>query len=254
MQGYSEASSFLKTTFSLGANYRGFGLSLALNPYKWAGKYTDLELNAHLYSNPVGVDFTAAAISSYSGTTTVGDNTFHISDKDVRLMLIQATGYYAFNHHRFSIPAAFSQSQVQKQSQGSVLLGASALAANVAFRQRWLTDQPETEFRVFHLALGVGYGYNFVFGKQHNWVLHLSCIPQIVVYADDNAFFDDKTEDLGLKFPNFFVTGRVSMIHNFSRYFVGFSAVSTSNIAGNENKLRLQNNKWNAHLFLGLRL
>lgn len=41
------------------------------------------------------------------------------------MQVLNLTGYYTFNHRRFSYPAAFTQSYIQRRSAGSWLAGIS---------------------------------------------------------------------------------------------------------------------------------
>ena len=56
-----------KTTFSLGASYRGLGAGLAINPAKWSGVYKDYELNLNYYSSRLSVDLSYQRSESLAG-------------------------------------------------------------------------------------------------------------------------------------------------------------------------------------------
>ena len=46
-----------KTTFSIAGIYRGIGIGMAINPYKWSGVYKDYEFNLNYYSSSLSLDF-----------------------------------------------------------------------------------------------------------------------------------------------------------------------------------------------------
>ncbi|WP_300852719.1 DUF4421 family protein [uncultured Bacteroides sp.] len=58
----------------------------------------------------------------------------------LRSRRLQANGYWVLNHHRFSYPAVFTQSYLQKRSCGSVVLGLSLHAEQLELDTDALPD------------------------------------------------------------------------------------------------------------------
>ena len=57
-----------KTTFSVGAVYRGIGVGLAINPSKWSGVYKDYEFNFNYYSSRLSLDLSYQRSESLAET------------------------------------------------------------------------------------------------------------------------------------------------------------------------------------------
>lgn len=115
-----------KATVGASVSYRGLSLSLMLNPAKLSGRDRDYEFNFTSYGRRFGFDFTFTQAKTFSGTMTSGGTDTDIASGQVGMTTYQGNAYYVFNHRRFSFPAAFTQSQVQRRSCGSWLLGLSA--------------------------------------------------------------------------------------------------------------------------------
>ncbi len=72
--------------------------------------------------------------------------------------------YYTFNHKRFSYPAAFNQTTLQRRSAGSPIVGMGFTRHSIDMSIEGLPDQ------LFYtdLSLSGGYAYNWVIAK--NWL------------------------------------------------------------------------------------
>jgi len=245
----TDLSSDLKSTLSVAASYRGLSIGLALNPLKMLGRYGDFELNMNSYSNRYGIDVIYAKMNSYKGTQTFGDVVSEVDSRQVEQRMLTVNGYYAFNYKRFSYPAAFSQSQIQRKSCGSWLLGATWMSGYYDYSK---TEDEKAKLQVRQLGLGGGYGYNFVISRR--WLLHMSSVCEMVVYANDRIESADERRDASLRFPNFITIGRMALVYTYSNKFLGFTAVVNTNAAGSESKVHIENVKWRARLFYGIRI
>ena len=126
-RGGSEYRSRLKAqnkyTMSLTASYRGLSLSVAANPAKLAGRNKDYELNLNAYGNRLGADLILQSAKTYDGTVDGPTGSVEAPVGSVSQDMIMANAYYVFNGRRFSFPAAFTQSWIQRRSHGSFMLG-----------------------------------------------------------------------------------------------------------------------------------
>ena len=246
-----------KATISLGLSYRGLGASVAINPAKMAGKYTDYEFNVSYYSSRFSLDGSYHRSSTLSGDLTIGDHERHLEENDVNLKMGNLAAYYVFNHRRFSYPAAFSQSWVQRRSAGSFLLGLSIqyghIEARDELRQR-RPDLPDFNVRIGNLGIGGGYAYNLVVGKRRQWLLHASMTPTIVVYNYNKINLDDTAiRAKHIRF-NMIFNERLAIVWNFSpRYFVA-TTFTMSNSIYDDNVMVVNQNKWRARAIFGARL
>ena len=172
--------------------------------------------------------------------------------------------YYIFNHRRFSYPAAFSQSTVQRRSAGSVLLGIGytrhTLSIDWAELNRLIerrlgkatvrSDLDSTllsgTVKYTDVSLSGGYAYNWVFA--HNWLLAGS-LSMALAYKRSTGDTDHRHFSLReFTFSNFNLDGigRFGLVWNNARWYAGASAIfhtynyrrsrfSTNNIFGNVN-------------------
>ena len=244
----SEIEAERKATLSVGVSYLGISLSAALNPAKLMGKYRDFELNFNSYGRRFGFDIIYQNAKNFTGWHDhEGMDRIELPDGLLSMKTLNLNAFYVFNSRRFSYPAAFSQSYIQRRSAGSFLLAASAMAqhANLKWEQ-------EMELKITNLALGAGYGYNYVPGQ--GWLLHISALPTFIVYSNTSMTFGDARVPLHYHFPEVILTGRGAVVHYWSNKFLGLSMVYNFTNNGYEESLALHNTKWRIRTFFGLRL
>ncbi|MDY4627203.1 MAG: DUF4421 domain-containing protein [Prevotella sp.] len=172
--------------------------------------------------------------------------------------------YYIFNHHRFSYPAAFSQSTVQRRSAGSWLAGLGYTNHTLLMDWQSLNSMMEKKLgetifdnvldstlqsgkvKYTDMSLSVGYAYNWVF--THNWLLAAS-LSVALAYNQSQGQLRHKFinfKDFSSKNVNLDGIGRFGLVYNNSRWYAGLSAIfhaynyrranfSTNNIFGNIN-------------------
>ena len=254
---YSKAdlSTSHKTTVSIGASYRGISAALAINPAKLSGAYKDYEFNLNYYSSSISIDFSYQRSESLSGDVWRDDNKSQLESGDVTLKVINLAGYYTFNHRRFSFPATFNQSYIQRQSAGSWLVGVSYQGGSIKTRDELKArnpNAPDVSIDVGHFGIGGGYGYNWVLGKR--WLLHFSMLPTFVVYNRNKFTVNDELKKAKHMRFNMIFNERVAIVRNFSsRYFAGATLVMNNSIF-DDNVVVVNQNKWRARAFFGLRL
>jgi len=171
------------------------------------------------------------------------------------LKVLNVAGYYTFNHRRFSYPAAFTQSYIQRRSAGSWLAGISYQGGSIKTTDELKLRNPESpDVRIYigHLGIGGGYGYNWVLGKK--WLLHFSLLPTFVVYNRNNMTVNDvRKEAEHIRF-NMIFNERAAVLYNISpRCFVGTTAVVNTSLFQDDN-VTVNQNKWRARAFFGMRL
>ena len=114
-----------KTTMSIGASYRGISAAVAVNPGKLKGIYKDYEFNLNYYSSRLSLDLSYQRSETLAGDITGDRGEQRLESGEATLKVLNIAGYYTFNHRRFSYPAAFTQSYIQRRSAGSWLAGIS---------------------------------------------------------------------------------------------------------------------------------
>ena len=189
-----------------------------------------------------------------------------------------ASIYYNINHRKFSSPAVFSQSTIQRRSAGSGQVGISITHHDIHYHYDALPNELFAEtssqnqyrslerLKYIDYSLTGGYAYNWVLGR--GWCLGLAVTPAIgykrtsaktVVFKeeDDDADpydspFRNKLDEIFRRKGNvnFDITGRLGLIYNSGRWFIGaFGVIHNYNYhrAG----LRFSNTFGNANLCVG---
>lgn len=241
-----------KYTVSFSAHWRGLSASIALNPARYAGKNKDFEITLNAYGNRMGADVVYQTANTFHGDARTDGVTSDVGTGMVGQDMFIVNAYYALNGRRFSYPAAFGQSWKQKASCGSWMIGLSLMHRELDVASSYVWNNEAINLRTRCTAVGAGYGYNFV--MRHGWLLHVSALPEIVVHNRSYLTIGDERSTMATDFPEFIYTGRLGASRNFSRYFMGmYSVVTLSNIGDND-KVRVENLKWQACLFFGIQL
>ena len=237
-----------KATVSVGVSYLGISLSASLNPAKLMGKYHDYELNFNSYGRRFGFDIVYQDAKNFTGWHDhEGMERITLPDGVLSVKTLNLNAFYVFNSRRFSYPAAFSQSYIQRRSAGSFLLAASAMGQHATLD--W--DQ-EMQLKMTNISLGAGYGYNYVPGQ--GWLLHISALPTFIVYSNTSMTFGDTRVPLHDHFPEVIITGRGAAVYQWSNKFIGMSMLFNFTNVGHKESLAIHNIKWHIRTTFGLRL
>ncbi len=153
--------------------------------------------------------------------------------------------YYIFNHRKFSYPAAYSQSTVQRRSAGSMLLGVGYTRhkldvdwekLNGLVDERLNVEPSErkaqidsslmfSQVKYSDINVSLGYAYNWVFAK--NWLFNAS-LSVGVAYNQSSSDVEDVHFDFkNFRFSNFNFDGigRFGIVWNNTRWYVGASTI-----------------------------
>ena len=256
VQNRSRVTADCRGTLSMAVAYRGLGLGVAVNPAKFAGKCKDFEYNLNSYSNRYGFDVVFLSSKTYHGYKAADVERIDIHKGQISQNALNLNFYYAFNYRRFSFPAAFSQSYIQKRSTGSWMIGASFDGSK--------TELSDMTIRLNEFAVGAGYAYNLVIARH--WLCHLSALPTMTIYShdytktltsadEDNAPSATSTmrHDMKYHFPSAIITGRAAAVYSWRNKFAGATAVYNYSVAGDEDHLQVRRNKWRVRMFFGFR-
>ena len=254
---YSEADlkTSHKTTMSIGASYRGISAAVAINPAKMKGLYKDYEFNLNYYSSRLSLDFSYQRSETLAGDFTGDRGDLRLESGEALLKVLNIAGYYTFNHRRFSYPAAFTQSYIQRRSAGSWLAGISYQGGSIKTTDDLKArnpNAPDVRIYIGHVGIGGGYGYNWVPSKK--WLLHLSILPTVVVYNRNNMTVNGERKESQHMRLNMLFNERAAVVYNFSpRYFVSLTAVVNNSVFKDDN-VTVNQNKWRARASFGMRL
>ena len=151
--------------------------------------------------------------------------------------------YYIFNNRRFSYPAAFSQSTIQRRSAGSPLLGIGYTQHSLRVNWDELNDlitsrlsnqgitNPVDSTMMFNeveytdVSVSGGYAYNWVFA--HNWVLACS-LSLALAYKRSTGDVTHRRfylSDFQFNNINFDGIGRFGLVWNNSKWYAGMSTI-----------------------------
>ena len=254
---YSEYDLHTKTNYTLGleVNYCDIAATFSINPAKIGGDYNDYEFNFEYHGQKLSFDINYLRATSLKGDIKLG-NIDHLDEEGLRMNVVNASAYYVFNHRKFSYPAALFQNYYQLRSAGSWLAGISVQSGSIKTTDELKARSPlapEVHLTFANVALGGGYGYNFVFGQRSQWLLHLSLLPSLVVYKHNRLTVNgDEMKDHGLCF-NMLFNERASVVYHFSpRYNAGVSLIMSNSIYNNDD-IKINQNKWLARAFFGVR-
>ena len=230
------------------------------------------EFALSLYSSQIGVDlFYRRTGNDYKiRKADFGENVDVSRLKNVDFGGLNAgiTGlnlYYIFNHNRFSYPAAFSQSTIQKVSCGSWMAGVGYTRQSLDLDHDKLQKVVETacqnqqvkidsslmfnSVKFYDLNISAGYAYNWVFAK--NCLLSSSLSAALAYKKSTGDVGPDETNNF--TFKNFDIDGimRVGFIYNNMRWYTGGNVILHSY---NYHKSRFQTNNifGSLNVFLGV--
>ena len=246
----SEMTADYKSTISVGISYLGLSLNLSINPAKMFGKYRDYELGFRSYGKRFGFDLAYHDAHNFKGWQELDGvrQDFTTSEEMFHLRTLNVNGYYVFNHRRFSYPAAFSYSYIQRRSAGSFLLAASGQGQHGE-----VNGEIPIKFKMTNIGIGAGYGYNYV--PARGWLLHLSALPTFIVYTNTSLSMGDTDIPLHYHFPEVIITARGSIVKQIGgNMFAALSMVYNFTNIGDSKTLTVQNEKWQTRLIFGIRL
>ncbi|MBR6275519.1 MAG: DUF4421 family protein, partial [Prevotella sp.] len=215
---YSKYDLHTKTNNTLGleVNYCDVAATISINPAKIGGDYNDYEFNFEYHGQQLSFDINYQRANSLAGDIQFRD-VDHLDEDGLRMNVVNVSAYYSFNHRRFSFPAALFQNYYQLRSAGSWLAGLSFQSGSIKTTDELKARSPlapEVHLTFANVALGGGYGYNFVFGKHSQWLFHLSALPSVVLYKHNRLTVNgDEMKDHRLCF-NMIFNERAALVYH----------------------------------------
>lgn len=218
------------------------------------------QLDLSIYSSQIGIDlFYRRTGNDYKlRNANIGEdvNTEPLEGQPFSGVKAGITGfnaYYIFNHGRFSYPAAFSQSTIQKVSCGSWMAGLgytkNSLELDHEQLQRLIDKSMGThtvrldsglmfsnvEYNDF--SLSVGYAYNWVFAR--NWLFAASAQAALAYKSSTGDVVGDNDKGFDFHNVNLNAIGRFGLVYNNMKWYAGASVILHSN---NYRKARFRTN------------
>lgn len=237
---------------SLSASYLGLTVNASVNPAKLLGRESDYALGLRCYGRRVGAEFSAQVNQQPEVWFRRGD------DEEVSLALsgsmqvhMVMNAYYIFNARRFSYPAAFTQSYIQRRSCGSLLAGATIEGLYLTLGDSTI-GEPHYNYSYIKLGLGLGYGYNYV--PADGWLLHLSALPSLIINSRQRYVDNGTDQELTSRRAEFAIVGRGAVVYSFGRTFVGLNHVFNFTNTNARGEMGIISTRWQLTAFVGVRL
>jgi len=167
----------------VGASYRNITINLAygfdfLNKEPEKGKTKFIDLQFHSYPKKWSIDFYGQLYKGYylspKGFLASGPASFYLRP-DAGVNLLGLAVYHVFNGTKFSYRAAIAQTEWQKKSAGSFLVGGEAhygviKADSSLVPVRVASDYPQAGIsNVRFLSFGPGFGYAYTLVMQQHY-------------------------------------------------------------------------------------
>jgi len=207
------------------------------------------EFDVSIYSSQIGVDLfyrrTGREYKLRDANFGDGIDTSPLDDVPFDGLKAGITGfnlYYIFNHGRFSYPAAFAQSTIQKISCGSWMAGVGYTRNSVELdyeRLQGIIDEhlgrnvvKVDSGLMFHSAsyhdlnFSGGYAYNWVFAK--NWLFGAS-LQGALAYKYSSGNVIGGLGNFSFRDVNIDLIGRFGLVYNCMRWYAGSSVILHSN-------------------------
>lgn len=154
-----------------------------------------------------------------------------------------ANVYYIFNHGRFSYPAAFSQSTIQKVSCGSWMAGVgytkNSLSLDYGSLQQLVDERLAANtvkldsglmfkgVKYHNFSISGGYAYNWVFAK--GWLFGASLQVALAYKKSSGDVADNKRAGFNFENVNLDGIGRFGLVYNTMRWYAGASVIVRTN-------------------------
>ncbi|MBQ2522342.1 MAG: DUF4421 family protein [Bacteroidales bacterium] len=247
-----DLESDLRTKVALGFGYGGLMLNIGFNPASFAKNQTDIELSLSCYRNTFGFDLNYRHSKTLHGTISAPPG-FHadVQKGNATHQILQGGMYYAVNHKRFSYPAAFKQTFLQKKSAGSLLVGLSGTWQHIRVGEIEHVTREAMRFSTVDIALGCGYGYNFAITER--LLFHLSVMPAMVFGVGRKCSFNYREQAFRYRFPEGAVTAKSALVWHVGRFSMGLSADYRYLYTGRREELCITSQIWNANAFVDVR-
>lgn len=226
--------------FGVGATVKSVTLNLAygfkvLNPEEGQGRTKYLDLQSHIYTRKLVIDFFGQFYKGMYLENTLElkpdfDKPYYIRP-DIYEQIIGLTGYYIFNNKKYSYRSALIQNERQLKSAGSFLAGIEAYYGIVkadsalvpGFLKNIAFQEMEGYENLAFLKAGpsAGYTYTLVIAKKYFAMASLTLnfgIGFNEAYHPDTGTLTDFQGDFGS-------FGRFGLGYNDSNWYLGLTGV-----------------------------
>lgn len=229
--------------FGIGATVQGFTLNLAygfnfLNPDEGKGETKYLDLQSHIYTRKVVIDFLGQFYNGqYLSNTNFYDENYpepHYLRPDLKIRIFGVSALFVNNYEKFSYAAAYVQNEYQKKSSGSLLYGAkgfyqlsygdSSFIPSIVDTSLFSDIEGIDYLESIKVGPAIGYTYTFVI-KQH-FFLNLSLDFAVLL---SNVYYEREGFESESQFQvNPSVAPRIAFGYNSVNSYLGVMFVTES--------------------------
>lgn len=210
------------------------------------------EFDLSLYSSQIGIDlFYRKTGTDYKISRVRLDADGEINTRPMRGLDYDGINvgikgfniYYIFNHKKFSYPAAFSQSTIQRRSCGSALCGIGYTRHSLSIDWEKLYSLVEQslgeevaekymdqrlkmkKLKYTDVSASGGYAYNWVFA--HNWLAAISLSLSLGYKGSSSDSNGSSSTFKDFSFHNFNIdgVGRFGVVYNNMKWYVGANSI-----------------------------
>jgi|GEM_PF-1833444 hypothetical protein len=223
-----DLQSALDVAPSISVAWRGLSIGASINP-AWFFKHLkneDQSYGISVYGNRFGMAAGIRSMTTLDGDVISHPDSSHIGHVPARNcydLSADFDAYYAINGSRFSMPAAFNRSQIQKKSAGSPMI-------SLSIRNKFTKLGKETHIGVDSVAMfynilcaGGGYGQNWV--TRHNWLLHVSGLFNLSLLKYNMDWINGEENKQLFPLSDFVATARVSFTRFMQKKYYGIDVI-----------------------------
>ncbi len=174
--------------------------------------------------------------------------------------------YYIFNHGKFSYPAAFSQSTIQKISCGSWLAGFGYTQNSIEFdhvKLQQLVDERMgantvpldsglmfQKVKYIDFSLSGGYAYNWAFAR--NWLLGGSIQAAVAHKRSTGEMTNSGNSGFSFRNLNIDGIGRFALVYNNMKWYAGTSVILHTYNYYHKSRFSTNNTFGSMNVYVGL--
>lgn len=225
--------------FYLGWQFLFLGWSFSVDDIFYNNKDDHIDngssFQLSLYSSKFGIDlmqiktgnnFRLRRISGIDNYPPIRNN---IPFEGFSARMTGANLYYIINNKRFSYPAAFSQTTVQRRNSGSGIVGLSVSDHKIFLDESGIPQQIREnlnlnmrfgKIRYTNISLSIGYAYNWVIARN---VLFSASASPVLAYKVKKEFQNGEDVTGFFKHFNIDVLVRAGIVYNNGKFYVGSS-------------------------------
>lgn len=236
-----------------GVNYKWFGLWVAFkfpfinNDDEKYGETKRFDAITSIFLRKLAIDF---YLSSYRGFYIENPESYlpdwesgmpYPQRQDITTTKIGGSCTYAFKYQKYSTKAAFIQTEIQKKSAGSFLLGGFfsyfGIRGDSSFVPYELKDIYDQALMFNYLSVyggGVTFGYTHTFVLWKKFYISFSLVPGVAIQGYQIDYDDGQEKKTGSFVAGRFLA-RAALGYNSEKSYAGFTATSDS-YSGNTGK------------------